>query len=367
MARNGGGRRMRGCLTINAAGLPLRDGRGGRGGLGCRVLEWFGEGRFPVCLAPMAGVTDAIFRGICKEMGADVMVTEFVSAEGILQADARTRKYTEFSEQQRPVGVQLFGADGARMGEAARKIVDWKQPDFIDINFGCPVNKVVARNGGSSLLKDCAMLAAVAAGVVRAVGGQVPVTAKMRIGWDAQSINAVEVAKVLVDCGVRVIAVHGRTRAQGYGGEANWEVIDAVARAVAVPVIGNGDIASGADLARRKRETAVAGVMIGRAAMGNPWVFREAKRFLASGQTPAPVLLEQRWDLVVRHCRLAVESGRYGNERQTLTSMRTRLMAYCKGFPGAKELRQKLCHVVAVGEVEELAAISIGQAELAGL
>lgn len=308
----------------------------------------------------MAGVTDVIFRGLCKELGADVMVTEFVSAEGILQADARTRKYTEFVESQRPVGVQLFGADGQRMGEAAKKIIDWKRPDFIDLNFGCPVNKVVAKNGGSSLLKDASLVAAVAAGVVRAVGGQVPVTAKMRIGWDAKSINAVEVARTLEDCGVRVIAVHGRTRSQGYGGEASWDVIDAVARAVTVPVIGNGDIASGADVARRQRETAVSGVMIGRAAMGNPWVFREAKHFLASGGSQPPALLEERWHLVVRHCRLAVESGRHGNERQTLTSMRTRLMAYCKGFPGAKELRQKLCHVESVGEIEAMAAGSIG-------
>ena len=344
----------------------MQGGRSSQPALGSGVLEWFANGRFPVCLAPMAGVTDFIFREICKDLGADVMVTEFVSAEGILQADARTRKYTEFSETQRPVGVQLFGADGRRMGEAARKIVDWKQPDFIDINFGCPVNKVVARNGGSSLLKDCPLLAAVADGVVRAVGGQVPVTAKMRIGWDSESINAVEVARTLEDCGVRVIAVHGRTRSQGYGGEANWEVIDAVARAVAVPVIGNGDIASGADLARRRRETAVAGVMIGRAAMGNPWVFREAKEFMECGGTPMPVLLAERWDLVLRHCRLAVASARYGNERQTLTSMRTRLMAYCKGFPGAKELRQKLCHVVAVGEIEDLAAFSIGHAAESG-
>ncbi|MCX6874298.1 MAG: tRNA dihydrouridine synthase DusB [Verrucomicrobia bacterium] len=330
------------------------------------MLEWFGKGRFPVYLAPMAGVTDDIFRGICKELGADVMVTELVSAEGILQADGRTRKYTEFSEFQRPVGVQLFGADGGRMGEAARKIVAWKRPDFIDLNFGCPVNKVVARNGGSSLLKDCPLLAAVAAGVVRAVGGQVPVTAKIRIGWDAQSINAVAIAKTLVDCGVQVIAVHGRTRSQGYGGVANWEVIDAVARAVPVPVIGNGDLASGADLARRKRETAVAGVMIGRAAMGNPWVFREAKHFLKTGETPAPVRLEERWNLVLRHCRLVVDSARHGNERQALTAMRTRLMTYCRGFPGAKELRHKLCHVISVGEIEDLAACSLGQAGLGG-
>ena len=308
----------------------------------------------------MAGVTDLIFRRICKEMGADVMVTEFVSAEGIMQADERTRKYTEFDEEQRPVGVQLFGADGVRMGEAARKIIDkglaGRVPDFIDINFGCPVNKVVSRNGGSSLLRDCPLLASVAAGVAKAVGHEVPVTAKIRIGWDADSVNAVEVAKTLEDCGMRAIAVHGRTRAQGYSGEAEWETIDAVARAVGVPVIGNGDIATGADLAKRKRETAVSGVMIGRAAMQNPWVFREAKHFLQTGEVMEPVPLTERWELILHHCRMAVESERYGNERQTLTAMRGRLMAYCKGFPGAKDLRQRLCQVDSVASVEALAA-----------
>ncbi len=308
----------------------------------------------------MAGVTDLIFRRICKEMGADVMVTEFVSAEGIMQADERTRKYTEFDEEQRPVGVQLFGADGVRMGEAARKIIDkglaGRVPDFIDINFGCPVNKVVSRNGGSSLLRDCPLLASVASGVAKAVGHEVPVTAKIRIGWDADSVNAVEVAKTLEDCGMRAIAVHGRTRAQGYGGEADWETIDAVARAVGVPVIGNGDIATGEDLAKRKRETAVSGVMIGRAAMQNPWVFREAKHFLQTGEVMEPVPLTERWELILHHCRMAVESERYGNERQTLTAMRGRLMAYCKGFPGAKDLRQRLCQVDSVASVEALAA-----------
>lgn len=307
----------------------------------------------------MAGVTDLIFRRICKEMGADVMVTEFVSAEGIMQADDRTRKYTEFDEGQRPVGVQLFGADGERMGEAARKIIDkglaGRIPDFIDINFGCPVNKVVSRNGGSSLLRDCPLLASVALGVAKAVGHDVPVTAKIRIGWDADSVNAVEVAKTLEDCGMQAIAVHGRTRAQGYSGEADWETIDAVARAVNVPVIGNGDIACGEDLAKRKRETAVSGVMIGRAAMQHPWVFREAKHFLETGKVMEAVPIEERWALILRHCRMAVESNRYGNERQTLTAMRGRLMAYCKGFPGAKELRQKLCQVDSVAAVEGLA------------
>jgi tRNA-dihydrouridine synthase B len=293
------------------------------------------------------------------------MVTEFVSAEGILQADERTRRYTEFSDGQRPVGVQLFGADGRRMGEAARKIIDWKQPDFIDINFGCPVNKVVARNGGSSLLRDCPVLASVAEGVVQAVGSQVPVTAKIRTGWDAGSVNAVEVACILEQSGIAAIAVHGRTRAQGYGGEADWAVIDAVAQAVRVPVVGNGDIASAADVLKRRNETAVSGVMIGRAAMQSPWVFREARQALNEESEAPAIGLAERWELVLRHCRMAVEWCRYGDERHTLIAMRSRLMSYCKGFPGARELRQQLCHVVSIAEVEDLAMLSMSRAEAA--
>ncbi|MFM1559315.1 MAG: tRNA dihydrouridine synthase DusB [Roseibacillus sp.] len=320
------------------------------------MLPWFQNGAFPLYLAPMAGVTDVVFRSICKELGADVMVTEFVSSEGIIRKDERTRKYTEFTDEQRPVGVQLFGADGERMGEAARKIIDWKQPDFIDINFGCPVNKVVSKNGGSSLLKDCPVLASVASGVAKAVGDQVPVTAKIRIGWDEQSINAPDVCRILQDCGMQAVSVHGRTRAQGYRGDANWEVIDACAHAVMIPVIGNGDLNSGADLVHRRETSAVSGVMIGRAAMQNPWIFREAKHYLATGEELPPVSIEERWQLIVRHCSLALKSDRYGNERQTMMAMRSRLMAYCKGFPGAKPLRRRLSIVSSLAEIEGIAA-----------
>ena len=319
-------------------------------------LHWFSNQAFPLYLAPMAGVTDVVFRSICKELGADVMVTEFVSAEGIIRQDDRTRKYTEFTDEQRPCGVQIFGGDGERMGEAAKKIIDWKQPDFIDINFGCPVNKVVAKNGGSSLLKDCNSLASVAAGVAKAVGDTVPVTAKIRIGWDEKHINAPEVCRILQDEGMQAIAIHGRTRAQGYRGEANWDVIDACAREVSVPVIGNGDIQSGEDVKRRRESTAVSGVMIGRAAMQNPWVFREAKHYLKTGMQPESVAVSERWEMIIRHCQMAVKSSRYGNERQSIMAMRSRLMTYCKGFPGAKPLRQRLCHVSSLAEVEDVAS-----------
>lgn len=318
------------------------------------MVPWIQKDDFPLYLAPMAGVTDVVFRQICKDLGADVTVTEFVSAEGIIRRDDRTRKYTEFTDELRPCGIQLFGADGKRMGEAARKIIDWKEPEFIDINFGCPVNKVVSKNGGSSLLRDCPLLESVASEIHKAVGGQVPVTAKIRIGWDQESINGPEVCKILEDANMRTIAIHGRTRAQGYSGEADWNVIDECARSVTVPVIGNGDIATGQDVEKRRNETAVSGVMIGRAAMQNPWVFREAKHYLETGEQLPPAPLEERWTLIRKHCSLAIQSNRYGEERHTMMAMRSRLMAYCKGFPGAKPLRNALCAVSSLAELEDV-------------
>jgi nifR3 family TIM-barrel protein len=316
------------------------------------MLPWLSDNAFPLYLAPMAGITDYIFRGLCKELGADVMVTEFVSAEGILVADERTRHYTEFEESHRPLGVQLFGADGRRMGEAARKIVDWKQPDFIDINFGCPVNKVVSKNGGSSLLRQCPLLAEVAREIVKAV--PVPVTAKMRIGWDHQNINATEVAHILESEGIQIIAVHGRTRAQGYTGEADWDVIGQCAEAVKVPVIGNGDITTGEDVKRRRAQTKVKGIMIGRAAMMNPWVFQEAKHYLATGEQHGAITLNERFGFISRHAKTAVASSRYGDEFQTMRHMRNRLMNYTKFLPGGKHLRQRFCHVGSLAELEDI-------------
>lgn len=318
------------------------------------MLPWLNSESFPLYLAPMAGVTDVVFRTLCKELGADVMVTEFVSAEGILQRDDRTRHYTEFDDAQRPLGVQVFGSDGIRMGEAARKIIDWKQPDFIDINFGCPVNKVVSKNGGSSLLRDCPLLASVAREIVKAV--QIPVTAKMRIGWDSQSINAVKVARILEDCGIQAIAVHGRTKAQGYSGLADWDVIAQVADAVKIPVIGNGDLSSGIDVEVRRAQCNVRGVMIGRAAMTNPWIFQEAKHYLSTGSHLPTATVDQRFGLMRRHCAMAMARSTRGGEFEVMRSMRTRLMNYTKSLPGGKHLRGRFSHISSLTELEDIMA-----------
>ncbi|MGZ4965578.1 MAG: tRNA dihydrouridine synthase DusB [Chthoniobacterales bacterium] len=316
------------------------------------TLPWFAQNHFPLYLAPMAGVSDKIFRQLCKERGADVLVTEFVSSEGVFRRNDRTREYLDFDECERPLGVQLFGGHAEHMAEAARQVTDWVRPDFIDLNFGCPVNKVVAKNGGSALLKDCPTLAAIAEAVVRAID-PIPVTAKIRIGWDDTSINATNVARILEDVGIAAIAVHGRTRAQGYSGAADWKVIGQVVEAVSIPVIGNGDITNADDVVRRREETGIAGVMIGRAAMSAPWIFQQIKHELATGELLPPPDLSERWELIRRHCQLAAQEWK--NEDQAMRSMRARLMAYSKGFPGSKALREKFQHVSRLAEIDEIA------------
>ncbi len=314
-------------------------------------LPWF-QNRFPLYLAPMAGVSDKIFRQLCKEYGADVLTTEFVSAEGIFRRNERTREYLDFDEIERPIGVQLFGANAQHMAEAARQVVDWIRPDFVDLNFGCPVNKVVCKNGGSALLKDCPTLSNVASEVVRTIS-PMPVTAKIRIGWDADSVNAVRVARILADAGIAALTVHGRTRAQGYSGSADWNVIGEVAVAVPIPVIGNGDLSRAADIARRRSETGIAGAMIGRAAMSAPWIFRETKGYLTAGEIFDPPTLDERWKLILRHCELIVRE--WGAEEPAIRSMRARLMAYSKSMPDAKRLREKFSHVSSLADVKTIA------------
>lgn len=316
------------------------------------TTSWFESGRFPLFLAPMAGVTDPVFRSICKELGADVMVTEFVSAEGVLKAWDRNQRYTQIEDDHRPVGVQIFGSDGERMGEAARIIVDHDKPDFIDINCGCPAHKVVGRNGGSSLMKDLSAMRRVIRGVMNAVGDLVPVTVKMRSGWDHQSICAPDACRMAEDEGASMLAVHGRTRAQQYSGQADWSIIDECARAVSIPVVGNGDIAS-VERVREIRETSpVRGIMIGRAAMQNPWLFGDARHYLQHGEMPPPRSPAEKWSLVLRHAALAVRSGRYGDELSTMKFMRGRLLAYSKSEPGAKALRAQIVSVTSMAGLE---------------
>jgi tRNA-dihydrouridine synthase B len=320
------------------------------------MLPWFSNRQFPLYLAPMAGVSDKIFRQLCKKRGADVLVTEFVSAEGVFRRNERTRRYLDFDEVERPIGVQLFGGDAEHMAEAAHQVVEWVQPDFIDLNFGCPVNKVVAKNGGSALLKDCPMLGRVAAAVVRAVV-PLPVSAKIRIGWDDHTINAVRVAELLESLGIAALAVHGRTRAQGYSGFADWEVIAQVVAAVSIPVIGNGDLFGAADVARRRTEAGIAGAMIGRAAMSLPWIFSQTKHYLATGELLPPPEPAEKWELIQRHCELAI--AECGVEDLAMRSMRGRLMAYSKGLPGSKLLREKFQHVTTLREVDEIARLHL--------
>lgn len=322
------------------------------------MLPWF-QNQVPLYLAPMAGVTDSIFRRLCKEEGADVMVTEFVSAEGIFRRNDRTLEYLEFEEDERPLGVQLFGGDPAHLGEAARMVLDWKRPDFIDLNFGCPVNKVVSKLGGSALLRDWPLLERVATAVVQAVAPH-PVTAKIRIGWSAAEVNAVRTVRILEGAGVQAIAVHGRTKEQGYSGVADWDVIAEVAASVGIPVIGNGDINGALDYASRLG-SGVAGIMIGRAAMSSPWIFREIKHWQRTGEVPEPPSLEAQWAFIARHGRAVVEQ--FGNEGHAMAKMRSRLMAYSRGMPQAKQLRASFAHLSSLNALEVIAEENLRAAE----
>jgi tRNA-dihydrouridine synthase B len=317
------------------------------------MLPWFRSRQIPLYLAPMAGVTDSVFRRLCKEQGADVVVSEFVSADGILHRNQRTREMVAFRPEERPIGVQLFGADPEKMAEAAKAVVDWVQPDFIDLNFGCPVNKVVCRHGGSALLRDCPLLQKVALQVVRALD-PVPVTAKIRLGWDAASINAVQTARILEDSGICAVAVHGRTKEQGYSGSADWDQIARVAEAVTIPVIGNGDLRTAEEVSARLAQTKIQGVMLGRAVMTSPWLFRQVRLFLDTNEPVSEPSLMERWAHVVRHCRLAVQEN--GPERFVISSMRGRLMAYSKGMPNGRSLREALQKVTSIAEIEMIAS-----------
>ena len=289
-----------------------------------------------VGLAPMAGYTEPIFRGLCREYGAAFVVTELVSSEGLVRGSERTNRYLEYEEHERPIGMQLFGSDPRAMGEAASILSDLR-PDFIDINMGCPVPKVVTREAGAALLRDKRLLSDLARAVVE--GSRVPVTAKIRSGWDRDSADVERIGETLERAGVAAVAIHARTRAEGFSGQANWGDIRRLKQAVSVPVIGNGDVRT-AGLARRMlEETGCDGVLVGRGAVGNPWIFRETRALLETGrEIPRPSRTEVV-DLAIEHLRRSIT--RKGLPRG-LFEMRKTLAAYVRGFPHAALLRPRL-------------------------
>lgn len=292
----------------------------------------------PLGLAPMAGVTNWPFRLLCKEKGCGLVVTEFVSHKAILFESRRTQEMIQLLPGERPAGIQIFGADPDSMAAAAVKVVEMQSPDFVDINMGCPAPKVTKGRGGSSLLKEPDTAEEIVRAVRRAVA-PLPVTAKFRIGWDARSINAVEIARRLEDAGAAMLTVHGRTREQQYSGFADWAVIAQVAAAVRVPVLGNGDIVSPEQAAHRLRTSGCAGIAIGRGAMGNPWVFERTGHYLETGEllpVPGPA---ERVATALRHLDLMIE---YRGEYIAVREMRKHAAWYLKGLWGAAEYRNRV-------------------------
>ncbi len=306
--------------------------------------------RVPLFLAPMAGVSEPPFRRLCRAFGADVVVSEFLSCEGLRRGVKSVHDGAYFTEQERPIGIQLYGADPAGMAEAAALVSEHYQPDFIDINFGCPVKKVVRRNGGSGCLKDLGLVTAIIRAVRQATW--LPVTVKIRSGWDESLRDPVGIALRCQEAGAQVVTLHPRTRSQMYTGAARWEEIAAVVEALEVPVVGNGDIKEAADAYRMWRQTGCAGIMIARGSFGNPWIFQQARALLDGREMrPAPSPAE-RLAVAWHHAELA--RAIQGDDRRTALEFRKHLCWYVRGLPGAAELRQKLQQIESMAEIERI-------------
>jgi len=300
----------------------------------------------PLMLAPMEDVTDPSFRIICKRLGADFVFTEFVNSEGLRRGNEKTRKKLKLFDEDRPAGIQIYGSDIQAMIDAA-KIAEEENPDVIDINAGCWVKNVVGHGAGAALLRDLDYLEKIIRGIVNAVNK--PVTLKTRLGWDFDSIKIVEVAKLVEDCGVKMITVHCRTRSQAHKGEPDWSQIPKVKEAVSIPVILNGGVMTPEDAKRAFEETSCDGVMIARGAINNPFIFKQTKQFLSSGFYEE-ISLEERVKILIDHLKLSVELK---GERTGVIEFRKHYSGYLKGFYNSAKLRSELMQYYTFNEVVE--------------